>query len=230
MATQKIRLNYLIAGSLLFALGYCLLWIERWYLPAASEKYQWFSAIHGTIMVFFGIVPVAFLWLGYYVIPSARGSKMFFPQLDTIALCLFYMSVIGIIIAIFIPATRVLSVAMSLNLASAMICCLNFIATVVLPSDLPVKFISLRSVMWALVVLSSILFVNFLMLEIAAFMQVTGHLNGSASARISPPLLPIFWKHLFWFMGHPEVIILLMVSLGLSMDGLGFIYRRLLAK
>jgi heme/copper-type cytochrome/quinol oxidase subunit 1 len=99
MTREMIKAQYLIMGGFFFVLGYGLHFYLRWCPTVVSTEHLWLEFIHGTIMVFFGIVPAAFLGLSYHVITPVRGSQMFFPQLDRIALFLFYPSALLILIA-----------------------------------------------------------------------------------------------------------------------------------
>src|SRR5215212_3750 len=47
------------------------------------DGYNSFGAMHGTIMVFFGIVPIAFAAFGNYVVPLQIGAPdMTFPRIN----------------------------------------------------------------------------------------------------------------------------------------------------
>ncbi len=60
-----------------------------------GDFYNTLGAMHGTIMVFFGIVPVAFAAFGNYVMPLQIGAvDMAFPRLNMGSVILFFISVL----------------------------------------------------------------------------------------------------------------------------------------
>ena len=69
-----------------------------------SEGYNVFGAMHGTIMVFFGIVPVAFAAFGNYVMPLQIGAvDMTFPRLNMASFWSFFISCVIMVGSFFVP-------------------------------------------------------------------------------------------------------------------------------
>jgi heme/copper-type cytochrome/quinol oxidase subunit 1 len=232
MTHAIIRIQYLIFGGFFFALGYGLLLYQKW-LPIGSPAYIRLSMIHGTIIVFFGIVPALFMGLGHYILPNIRGGQMRFPSLEWIALGLLYASALFALIAFLLPGTTALDLALGLNLIAPMICSVNFIATAINPAVQAQETIKLWCVKSALFILSLVLFINFLLLEIAGALKLENQvLDAGLALRYPEEIdthLPLVWKHVFWFMGHPEVIIILLLLAGFFADGLLFVLRRITA-
>jgi cytochrome c oxidase subunit 1 len=69
-----------------------------------GDFYNTLGAMHGTIMVFFGIVPVAFAAFGNYVMPLQIGTvDMAFPRLNMGSVILFFISAVLMTGSFFVP-------------------------------------------------------------------------------------------------------------------------------
>jgi heme/copper-type cytochrome/quinol oxidase subunit 1 len=222
--------QYLWVGFLFFLLGYGSIFFVRPYLTPTGDAYIKFEEMHGTVCVFFGIVPMAFVSLGYYIMPLPPGSRMYFPRLDLIGLVLFYLSSVVMLLSLFVPGRFVWILAMSLNIPFALICSANFIATIFHLSYHGLRWTQMRSVVWSLFVTAFFVLFSFSLLEFAAVMQLANAFSDSNFWLASP--LPInsepmskWWKHAFWFLGHPEVYILMLLILGFVTDRIGMLLR-----
>ena len=68
------------------------------------DFYNTLGAMHGTIMVFFGIVPIAFAAFGNFVMPLQIGTvDMAFPRLNLGSIVLFAISAILMLGSFFVP-------------------------------------------------------------------------------------------------------------------------------
>ena len=109
---KVIGIQYGVTGLLFLFFGFCLMMLMRWQLaypgaplpligalfgesrmPGGSmlpEFYNELGAMHGTIMVFLGVVPLAVGGFGNFVLPLQIGAPdMAFPKLN---ICLLYTS------------------------------------------------------------------------------------------------------------------------------------------
>jgi len=99
---KVIGIQYMITGLLFLLLGFMLMMVMRWQLAypgrslpllgplieasmgpgampdgkMAPEFYNSLGAMHGTIMIFLGIVPVAFAAFGNFVVPLQIGAPI----------------------------------------------------------------------------------------------------------------------------------------------------------
>ena len=117
---KVIGLQYGVTGLAFLFFGFLLMLVMRWQLanpgqavPVVGEAlrtifgqtvmtdngaltaagYNVFGAMHGTIMVFFGIVPVAVAGFGNYVVPLQIGAPdMAFPKLNMASFWCFFTS------------------------------------------------------------------------------------------------------------------------------------------
>src|SRR3954471_6700099 len=68
-----------------------------------SDGYNTFGAMHGTIMVFFGIVPIAFAAFGNFVVPPQIGAPdMTFPKINMASYWCFFISCVVMIASFFV--------------------------------------------------------------------------------------------------------------------------------
>ena len=70
----------------------------------APDLYNSFGAMHGTIMVFLAIVPLAFAAFGNFVVPLQIGAPdMAFPRVNMASYQAFFMGGVIMLVSFFIP-------------------------------------------------------------------------------------------------------------------------------
>src|SRR5476651_212757 len=234
----------------------------------SGDFYNTLGAMHGTIMVFFGIVPVAFAAFGNYVMPLQIGAvDMAFPRLNMGSVILFFLSGVLMLGSLFVPGGAAKSgwtsytplatisdpsvntvfwghnfhfmwpfwltgqsvwiIAMAFNITSSLLSSVNFITTIVQLRAKGMGWMRMPFFCWTQFVTAFLLLLAFPPLEAAALMQLEDRLAGSSLFSPSglivggtPSLYtgggtPLLWQHLFWFLGHPEVYVLILPGLGI---------------
>jgi cytochrome c oxidase subunit 1 len=231
------------------------------------DFYNTLGAMHGTIMVFFGIVPIGFAAFGNFVMPLQIGTiDMAFPRLNMGSVILFFISAVIMMVSFAVPGgaaksgwysyTPLASIAdqpqnavilnhnfhfmwpmwatgqslwiigMAFNITSSLLSSVNFITTIVQLRAKGQGWMRLPFFVWTQFVTAFLLLLAFPPLEAAAIMQLVDRLSGSSL--FSPAGLivngtpwhgngggsPLLWQHLFWFLGHPEVYVLILPGLG----------------
>ncbi|UTW68112.1 cbb3-type cytochrome c oxidase subunit I [bacterium SCSIO 12643] len=119
-------------------------------------------------------------------------------------------------------------VSMTLFIASSMIGGLNYIVTIVNLRTTGMKMTRLPLTIWALLVTAIIGLLSFPVLLSAALLLLFDRSFGTSfylsDIFIAGEALdynggsPILFEHLFWFLGHPEVYIILLPALGLTSE------------
>ena len=222
--------------------------------PAAKgvispDLYNSLGAMHGTIMVFLGIVPLAFAAFGNYVVPLMIGAvDMTFPRVNMASYQAYFIGGLIMLVSFFIPggaaqagwtsysplATTIPThgqlfwiVGMVFLISSSLLGAVNFIATIIQLRAPGMTWMRLPWFVWAQFVTAFILLLAFPPLEAAAVMQLmdnvahtsfflpTGLAVGGQLANISGGGSPLLWQHLFWFLGHPEVYVLILPAMGI---------------
>jgi cytochrome c oxidase subunit 1 len=215
----------------------------------SPDLYNSFGAMHGTIMIFLGVVPLAFAAFGNYVVPLMIGAPdMAFPRVNMASYQAYVLGGIVMLVSFFIPggaaqagwtsysplATTIPMhgqafwlIGMVLLITSSLLGAVNFIATIVQLRAPGMTWMRLPFFVWAQFVTAFLLLLAFPPLEAAGIMQLmdnlahtsfflpTGLAVGGHLAHVSGGGSPLLWQHLFWFLGHPEVYVLILPAMGI---------------
>ncbi len=218
----------------------------------SADLYNSFGAMHGTIMVFLGVVPLAFAAFGNYVVPLMIGAPdMCFPRINMASFHAFFLGGVVMLVSFFIPggaaqagwtsysplATTIPTngqafwlVGMVLLITSSLLGAVNFIATIIQLRAPGMTWMRLPWFVWAQFVTAFILLLAFPPLEAAGVLQLmdnvahtsfflpTGLAIGGQLADRSGGGSPLLWQHLFWFLGHPEVYVLILPAMGIVIE------------
>jgi cytochrome c oxidase subunit I len=222
-----------------------------------QNGYNAFGAMHGTIMVFFGIVPVAFAAFGNFVVPLQIGAPdMTFPKINMASFHCFFVSCIIMVSSFFVQGGAAKSgwtsypplagaadtgpgfhpffngqtlwlVGMIFNITASLLGSINFIATIIQLRAPGMTWMRLPFFVWAQFVTAWLLVLAFPPLEAAGIMQTmdrafgtsffmpTGLIVNGQLSHWSGGGSPILWQHLFWFLAHPEVYVLILPGIGM---------------
>lgn len=272
---KVIGIQYGITGLAFLFLGFCLMMVMRWQLAypgqpvpviggllhalfgdtvfdvkgmLTADGYNTFGAMHGTIMVFFGVVPVAVAAFGNYVMPLQVGAPdMAFPKLNMASYWCFFVSCVIMMSSFFVPGGAAKSgwtsypplsilagegqtvwiLGMVFNITGSLLGSVNTIVTIIQLRAPGLTWMRLPFFVWAQLVTAFLLLLAFPPLEAAGFMQLTDRVfgtnffmptglivNGQATAWAGGGS-PVLWQHLFWFLAHPEVYVLILPAIGI---------------
>src|ERR1051325_9134975 len=112
-------------------------------------------------------------------------------------------------------------------ITSSLLGAVNFIATIIQLRAPGMTWMRLPFFVWSQFVTAFLLLLAFPPLEAAGIMQLmdkvahtsfflpTGLAIGGALANVSGGGSPLLWQHLFWFLGHPEVYVLILPAMGI---------------
>jgi cytochrome c oxidase subunit 1 len=95
-----------VIGPLLQSWGFSLFGNDEHGNPGmlTADGYNMLGAMHGTIMVFFGVVPVAVAAFGNYVMPLQVGAPdMAFPKLNMASYWTFFVSCVIMMSSFLVP-------------------------------------------------------------------------------------------------------------------------------
>src|ERR1700689_1996924 len=212
------------------------------------EFYNQLGAMHGTIMVFLGVVPLGFAVFGNYLIPLQIGAKdMAFPRLNMFSYWSFFAGGMLMLSSFFWPngpasngwtsysplsdishdGQTIWLFSMAIIIISSLLSSLNFITTIFQLRAPGITFERLPFFIWAQLITAFLLLLAFPPLEGAAFLQLFDRLLGTSFFLPSGLYVnghvydvsgggnALLWQHLFWFLGHPEVYVLILPALGI---------------
>ncbi len=266
---KTIGIQYAVSALFFLLFGFCLMMLMRWQLAYPGQPLPligtWFGearmpggvmtpdfynelgAMHGTIMVFLGVVPLGVGGFGNYVLPLQIGAKdMAFPRLNMMSYQFFIVGALLMISTFFWPGGAAQSgwtsyapladinpgqtgwiVSMILIITSSLLGAINFIATTIQLRAKGMSFFRFPFFVWAQFVTAFLLLLAFPPLEVGAFLGLMDRVTGSSFFLPSGLIVsgqplpiagggnPLLWQHLFWFLAHPEVYVLILPAMGI---------------
>ncbi len=272
-----IGIQYAVTGLAFLFFGLCLMMVMRWQLAYPNQAipiigswlqfsdlvvaelpsggfaltpdgYNAFGAMHGTIMIFLGVVPLAVGGFGNFVLPLQIGAPdMAFPRINMASYWCYFIGGVVMFASFFVPGGSANSgwtsyppltdiattgqtwwlFGMIFLITSSLLGSLNFIATTVHLRAKGLSFFRLPFFVWAQFVTSFLLLLAFPPLEAAGVLQLADRLLGTSffdpgGLIVSGELRntagggsPLIWQHLFWFLAHPEVYVLVLPAMGI---------------
>ena len=267
---KVIGLQYGITSLLFLLFGFTLMMIMRWQLAYPGEPipfignwlgddrapggvmlpefYNQLGAMHGTIMVFLGVVPLAVGAFGNYVMPLQIGAPdMAFPKINMMSYWVYFLGGVTMLTSFFVPGGAAQSgwtsypplsdiattgqtvwlIGMVFLITSSLLGSVNFIVTILQLRAKGLTFMRLPFFVWAQFVTSFLLLLAFPPLEAAGIFQLMDRLAGTSFFLPSGLIVsgqalpntgggsPLLWQHLFWFLAHPEVYVLILPAMGI---------------
>ena len=267
---KVIGIQYAITGLLFLLFGFSLMMVMRWQLAypfqpipliggllgeanapggiMLPEFYNQLGAMHGTIMVFMGVVPLAVGGFGNFVLPLQIGAPdMAFPKLNMLSYWSFFLGGVVMFASFFVPGGAANSgwtsyaplsviattgqtmwlIGMLFLIASSLLGSVNFIVTTIQLRAPGLSFSRLPFFVWSQLVTSFLLLLAFPPLQAAGVLQLmdrvagtsfflpSGLVVGDAPLAVSGGGSPLLWQHLFWFLAHPEVYVLILPAMGI---------------
>ncbi len=267
---KVIGIQYTLTALLFLLFGFTLMMIMRWQLAYPGqpipfigglmgdanapggimlpEFYNQLGAMHGTIMVFLGVVPLAVGGFGNFVVPLQIGAPdMAFPKLNMASYWVFFLGGVVMLASFFAPGGAANSgwtsyaplsvfatqgqtwwlIGMTLLITSSLLGAINFIVTMVQLRAPGLTWMRLPFFVWTQLVTAFLLLLAFPPLEAAAFLQLMDRVAGTSFflpsglvvsgqvVEVSGGGSALLWQHLFWFLAHPEVYVLILPAMGI---------------
>ncbi len=277
-----IGIQYMITSLVFLLSGFAMMLLMRWqlafpgkpipligaFLPETMapggvmlpEFYNMLGAMHGTIMVFLGVVPLGVAAFGNFVLPLQIGAKdMAFPFLNMLSYWIFLIGGTLMLSSFLLPGGAAQSgwtsyspladladgilqksgwdavltgqtmwlISMTFIITSSLFGAINFIVTTMNLRARGMTWMRLPFFVWCQFVTAILLVLAFPVLQGGAILQLMDRL-GKANFFIPANLIfggapvdqpgggnPLLWQHLFWFLAHPEVYVLLLPEFGI---------------
>jgi len=263
---KVIGIQYGITALLFLFFGFVLMMIMRWQLAfpdtpvpfvgsllsetglLSPDMYNAFGAMHGTIMIFLGVVPLIVGAFGNYLVPLQVGAPdMAFPKLNMLSYWSFFIGGVIMVASFFMeggpaasgwtmyPPLSVLAengetiwlLGMVFLITSSLLGSMNIIVTIVQLRPKGLTWMRLPFFVWSQLVTSFLLVLAFPPLEAAAVLQLMDRVAGTSfflpsglvyagsALDVAGGGSPLLWQHLFWFLAHPEVYVLILPGMGI---------------
>ena len=263
---KVIGIQYGILSLFFLLFGFCLMMVMRWQLAypdtplpvigyfmfqdgiLTPDMYNSFGAMHGTIMIFLGVVPVVVGAFGNYLVPLQIGAPdMAFPKLNMASFWSYFVGGLVMMYGFVLPGGAANSgwtsypplsniattgqtvwlLGMVFLITSSLLGSMNIIVTIMQLRVKGLTYMKLPLFIWAQFVTSFLLVLAFPPLEAAAIFQLmdrvvgtsffmpSGLVVGGAALDVAGGGSPLLWQHLFWFLAHPEVYVLILPAMGI---------------
>jgi cytochrome c oxidase subunit 1 len=274
---KVIGIQYAISGLVFLFFGFCLMMMMRWQLAYPGKPlpiigklfggsmpggvmtpdfYNSLGAMHGTIMVFLGIIPVGFAGFGNYIVPLQIGAPdMAFPKVNMFSYWALVLGAVTLLASFFLPTGAAASgwssytpladieqvghghsiltgqsfwlIGIVFLATSSVLGSINFITTIVQARARGMTWMRLPFFVWAEFVAAFLLLLAFPPMEVGTIMQLMDRIAGTSFYLPSGLVVngqkmlvagggsPLLWQHLFWFLIHPEVYVLVLPAVGI---------------
>jgi cytochrome c oxidase subunit 1 len=240
---KRIGTLYLFSSIFFFLIGGIEAGIIRWQLAqpnmhvVSAEVYNQLFTMHGTTMIFLGIMPLSAAFFNY-IVPLQIGARdVAFPRLNAFSYWVFLLGGLFINASWFFGAApnggwfgyaplTTMQYSPGLNIdfwviglqilgVSSLAASFNFITTIVNMRAPGMNLMRMPMFTWNVFVTQFLIMLAFPVITIALIFLQFDRFFGTQFYEMSAGADPLLWQHLFWIFGHPEVYILILPAFGL---------------
>jgi len=251
---KRIGILYGASAFVFFLIGGLEALMIRWQLHApeqtflSPDKYNQLFTMHGTTMIFLGIMPLSAMFFNY-MIPLQIGARdVAFPRLNAFSYWTFLLGGLllnasflfnaapnagwfgyanltskqyspGLNTDFWVAGLQILGVA---SLAAAV----NFTVTILNLRASGMKMLRLPVFTWMSLITQILLLLSFPIITVALIMLMYDRFFGTSFFSPGGGGDPLLWQHLFWLFGHPEVYILILPAFGIISEILPVFSRK----
>ena len=200
--------------------------------------YNQMLSMHGTLMIFFVIIP-ALVGFGNFLVPLQIGARdMAFPKLNAFSFWILIPAALLMFSSFFVkggtiqagwtgyppltarefsgsPGVDMWIFGLHLAGVSSILGAINFIVTIINLRAPGMTLFKMPLLTWTWLVNAIIMLVATPVLAGAISMVLTDRMLGTGFFRPAQGGDPILYQHLFWFYSHPAVYIMMLPGMGL---------------
>jgi cytochrome c oxidase subunit 1 len=208
------------------------------------EFYNSLVTMHGTIMIFFAIMPLLVGLFGNLLIPLQIGAEdMAFPRLNMVSFWMAFCAGILMLASFAVEGgaagagwtsyaplstsgewtgvyvgQQLWLISLAILGFSSLAGAVNYITTVINMRAPGMTWFRLPLTTWSLFITAILVLLAIPILAGALIMLLFDQTIGTGFFRSDVGGEPLLWQHLFWFFGHPEVYILILPAMGITSD------------
>jgi cytochrome c oxidase subunit 1 len=241
---KRIGVAYMVTAFAFFLIGGALAGIMRTELfspgndVVSQGRYNEMFTMHGTIMMFLFIGPFAFGLANYFVPLQIGARDMAFPRLNAMSYWLYLFGGITLLGGFltadgaadfgwtgYAPLSDIVRspgvgadlwiMSIVLTGLSGIFTAVNVVATVIAMRAPGMRMFRMPIFTWNMLVTSVLVLIAFPVISAAGAMLFIDRNLGAHIYDADFGGSAILWQHLFWFMGHPEVYIVVLPYFGI---------------
>jgi cytochrome c oxidase subunit I len=202
------------------------------------EMYNQLMSMHGTLMVFFVMIP-AMAAFGNYFVPLLIGARdMAFPKLNALSLWLLFPAAILAFASFFVqggalaagwtayqplaskqfsgtPGVDMWVLSLQLLSLSSIVGSINFIVTILNMRAPGMNLMKMPLFVWTWLVNAFMILIASPVLAGALLMALMDRHFGTGFFQPAQGGDPLLYQHLFWFYSHPAVYIMILPGFGI---------------
>jgi cytochrome c oxidase subunit 1 len=217
------------------------------------ESYIALVTMHGTIMIFFVIIPILSGAFGNFLIPLMIGARdMAFPKLNMLSYWFMVPAFVVMLSAFFVeggaaaagwtsyPPLSALPdmvpgsgtgqtlwlISLLLVGTSSLMGAINYITTILMLRAKGMKMFRLPMTIWSLFITAVLVLLATPVLTSGLIMLMLDRGLGTHFFLAEGGGDPILWQHIFWFYSHPAVYIMILPAMGITSDVLSTFARK----
>jgi cytochrome c oxidase subunit 1 len=240
---KVIGLSYITTSILFFLVGGVLALVMRTQLArpdqnlVSPETYNEFFTMHGSIMIYLFVVPLA-VGIANYIVPLQIGAPdVAFPRLNALAYWLYLFGGL-VMISGFLTASGAANfgwfayaplsgatyapgagpdlwiIGVIVTSTAGVLGAVNLVTTIFMLRAPGMTMFRMPIFTWNMLVVSTMILVTFPVLTAALAMLFADRHLGAHIFETARGGTPILWQHMFWFFGHPEVYIIALPFFG----------------
>ena len=252
---KRIGISYMVTAFVFYLVGGSLAMAIRSELARPGTqflgegRYNEVFTMHGSIMMFLFLGPMAFGLANYFVPLQVGARDMAFPRLNALSYWLYLFGGLTMLAGFltadgaadfgwtgYTPLSSIVRspsagadlwlLAIVLTGFSGVFTAVNIVATTVSMRAPGMTMFRMPIFTWNMLVTSILVLIAFPTLTSAGVMLLADRHLGAHIFDASAGGAPILWQHLFWFFGHPEVYILVLPYFGIITEVLPVFSRR----
>ena len=240
---KEIGTLYLCLSFALFFVGGAMAMIFRLELAQpglqflAADFYNQMVTLHGLIMVF-GVVMPAFVGLANWLVPMMIGAPdMALPRLNNFSFWILPFAFFMLLSSLFMeggapnfgwtlyaplsttygpPSTDFLIFGIHLMGISSVLGAINIIVTIFNLRAPGMTLMKMPLFVWTWLITAFLLIMVMPVLAGTVTMMLTDRHFGTSFFSAAGGGDPLFFQHVFWFFGHPEVYIMILPGFGIA--------------